>query len=94
MNAAAAHAETGDWHNRQRQTLTAYKPSNPAVPTDYNCPKGACATPPPPPPIIPTPAATEGFNESQKTGPPYTWLLTMAATTALFIALTLLAKRN
>ena len=95
MNAAAANAETGVWYNLQHQTLTSYKPPNPAIPTDYNCPTGACATPPPLPPILPTPAATEGFNVPHKSiTPPYAWLLTMAATTALFIALTRLAKRN
>jgi hypothetical protein len=94
MNAAAANAETGDWHNRQRQTLTTYKPSNPALPSDYNCPKGACATPPPPAPVVPTPSMKEGFNQPATTKMPHAWLLTMAAATALFIALTRLAKRN
>lgn len=93
MNATAANAETGNWHIRQRQTLTTYTPSNPALPSEYNCPKGACATPPPPAPVIPTPSIKEGFNHQiRRTS--YTWILTMAAATTLFITLTCLVKRN
>jgi hypothetical protein len=82
MNSAS---ETAGWHDRQRQTLTSHTPLNPSIPTDYNCPKDACSTPPPPPPI----PIREGFSTNS-----HTWLITMGATTILFIALTLLTKRN
>lgn len=87
MNAAS---ETAGWHDRQRQTLTSYITPNPAIPTDYNCPKGACATPPPPPPI------SEGFVWSVVTTPTniHAWFITMGAAAVLFFALTRLTKRN
>lgn len=90
MNAAAA--ETGDWHTRQRQTLTLYKPPAPALPTDYSCPQGACATPPPPAPV--KHSSEEGFAAVAATAGDRTWLLVMVAAAALFVAATRLIKAN
>ncbi len=88
MNAAAA--ETGDLHTRQRQTLTMYKPPAPAIPTDYNCPRGACATEPPPPPI--KHSSEEGFIAIESGT--HAWLGVMAVAVVLFVAATRLIKGN
>ena len=92
MSTGAA-AETAAWHTRQRQTMTFYKPPVPVIPTDYNCPTGACATPPPPAPI--KHSSEEGFAASATaTAGDRAWLLVMAAAGALFIAATRLIKAN
>jgi hypothetical protein len=85
MNAAAA--DTGSAHDRQRRTLTSYIPPDPAIPTDYNCPPGACSTPIPPPPVQ---HSVEGFSGTGGRD----WLIVMAAAVALFIAATRLIKGN
>lgn len=87
----SAHAETGAWQNRQRQTLTSYTPPDPALPSNYSCPTGACSAPPPPNPLQQHQQTKEGFTEQRL---PRNWLVVMSAAALVFVALTRLIKAN